>query len=503
MGFIEDVQAWLKAQASPPAPLPPLPPGFDLEKRRGVMWGALERVPTKYQKRSYEEWTRDGYLDWFVAQVGTGMRRGVAARWQLGRLGKALDSLIVSQVERSALASIEVGGEIAKLELLRHSDIARDSFVSDGPRTYLAVRQQAWTRALCLIDDNGAVTRIGQTVIALAGRQAIHLVLELETTLSTGTADDYRVARSRLREILKEPLVADWLAPGAAYSTWERMCQLGVAELVDGTNMYTVAPDAEDLLRTVLDPAPNPYRALVQALLDAERGKVTSSLTGQPNNAGSDLAYVRMVVHELRNISFPLATALRSLWEELERPTIDPARISELRERLDRSVAGITEFSNVSARLALAVTEETFSLRDAVDAAIDTTIPERNGRIRVDTNGLVDASIDGARMRWTLLFVNLLRNAAQSRAGSGTVWIHSRWNAAGTLHLYVDDDGPGVPEELREQILEMGVSLRGGSGWGLHEARTTVLLCGGSMRCEASPQGGARFFIRVPARSHA
>ena len=166
-------------------------------------------------------------------------------------------------------------------------------------------------------------------------------------------------------------------------------------------------------------------------------------------------------------------------------------------------MAGITEFSNVSARLALAVAEEAFSLRDVVEEAVDSTVPERNGRIRVDTVGLLDASIDGSRMRWTLLFVNLLRNAAQCRAGSGTVWIHSRWNAAGTLHLYIDDDGPGVPAELREEVLEMGVSLRGGSGLGLHEARTTVLLCGGSMRCEASPQGGARFFIRVPARSHA
>ncbi|MES2643064.1 MAG: HAMP domain-containing sensor histidine kinase [Myxococcota bacterium] len=504
MGFIEDVQAWLKAQASPPAPLPPLPPGFDLEKRRGVMWGALGEIGFQpSQRRAHERWTTPGYLTAFLTTLVHEVRESVGKRWGRAKLARAADLTLVAEIHGREVDADEAESPILALELSRIGTLAKsaaDSLVGEGV--------PVWCRAVRAVDDGDRPTPIGRTLVGLPGREAVRFALELEIALSTGVADDQRVTRQTLAEVAAKRI--GWQTDDekpAGFHSFERLEFLGVVTSAyqeeTGYVWVKMAPDAEDLLRSLLDPAPNPYRALVQALLDAERGNVTTAITGGQATGGSDLAYVRMVVHELRNISFPLATALRSLWEELERPTIDPARISELRERLDRSVAGITEFSNVSARLALAVTEETFSLRDAVDAAIDSTIPERNGRIRVDTSGLVDASIDGARMRWTLLFVNLLRNAAQSRAGSGTVWIHSRWNAAGTLHLYVDDDGPGVPAELREQILEMGVSLRGGSGWGLHEARTTVLLCGGSMRCEASPQGGARFFIRVPARSHA
>lgn len=265
-----------------------------------------------------------------------------------------------------------------------------------------------------------------------------------------------------------------------------------------------LAAGASDLLRTVVDPAPNPVRSLVTALLDVERGKVATTATGQPPPIAPDFAYVRMIVHELRNATLPMVGALRRLWTELERPGApDLAAIAAHRERVDLSVQRLQDFIAESERLATAAAPEAFSLRGVLDEAIAVSAPDRNGRIQVELGEHLDQEIEGARGRWVLLFVNLLRNAAQVRKGKGKIWIHAQPSASDVLHVYVDDDGPGVPEELRERVFQLGVSTRGGTGLGLHEARITVLLSSGSIVCEDAPQGGARFHIQVHARRRA
>lgn len=258
-------------------------------------------------------------------------------------------------------------------------------------------------------------------------------------------------------------------------------------------------PEHAELVNTVLDPTPNPIRALVRALLEAERGRVLTEQTGLQQT--SDLGFARMVIHELRNITLPLSTATSQLWGELSRAGgPDAARVTALRDRVDRSVERIGSFARDSARLLQATEPEPLSLREVVEEAVRATEADRNGRIAVEHSELAQASIVGPRPRWVLLFVNLLRNAAQARAGKGVVWISTEWDLVGKLHVFVDDDGPGVPEELREQIFEQGVSTRGGMGSGLFDARTTVILAGGALTCEASPRGGARFHLHVPAR---
>ncbi|MBV9607437.1 MAG: two-component sensor histidine kinase, partial [Solirubrobacterales bacterium] len=65
------------------------------------------------------------------------------------------------------------------------------------------------------------------------------------------------------------------------------------------------------------------------------------------------------------------------------------------------------------------------------------------------------------------------------------------------------DDGPGVPADQRERIFEPFVRLaqspRGGTGLGLAIVRRTIESHGGTIACDASPAGGARFTMRLPA----
>jgi signal transduction histidine kinase len=70
------------------------------------------------------------------------------------------------------------------------------------------------------------------------------------------------------------------------------------------------------------------------------------------------------------------------------------------------------------------------------------------------------------------------------------------------LCFTVDDDGPGIPEAERERMFERGVQgdeQRPGSGLGLDIVRTLAETYGGSVQALASPLGGLRMRLCLPA----
>jgi two-component system, NtrC family, nitrogen regulation sensor histidine kinase GlnL len=66
------------------------------------------------------------------------------------------------------------------------------------------------------------------------------------------------------------------------------------------------------------------------------------------------------------------------------------------------------------------------------------------------------------------------------------------------LELHIEDNGPGVPEDIRERIFHPLVSGReGGSGLGLTLAQTFVQQHGGTIECDSVP-GRTVFKIAIP-----
>lgn len=95
---------------------------------------------------------------------------------------------------------------------------------------------------------------------------------------------------------------------------------------------------------------------------------------------------------------------------------------------------------------------------------------------------------------------NLVTNALES--GATQVSVYLRGDADG-LACRVDDDGPGVPEGLRETVLTEGFSTKigpeTGRGIGLHLVQRLVGSRNGSIDIDASPLGGAAFEVWIPA----
>jgi two-component system osmolarity sensor histidine kinase EnvZ len=100
------------------------------------------------------------------------------------------------------------------------------------------------------------------------------------------------------------------------------------------------------------------------------------------------------------------------------------------------------------------------------------------------------------------LLFNLVANAARHGDKIAVSANHeTRW-----LVLHVDDDGPGIPVDMREEVFKPFVRLdearnqdEGGSGLGLAIARDIARSHGGDIVLGDSPLGGLRATVRLPA----
>ena len=115
--------------------------------------------------------------------------------------------------------------------------------------------------------------------------------------------------------------------------------------------------------------------------------------------------------------------------------------------------------------------------------------------------GASGLTVHGINKLLRRLVRNLLENARRYAPGSITVTLALVESCA---ELRVADNGPGVPEALRERIFEPfyrlpGATERdGGVGLGLALVRSIAERHGGSVRCESGSNGGACFVVRLP-----
>ena len=113
-------------------------------------------------------------------------------------------------------------------------------------------------------------------------------------------------------------------------------------------------------------------------------------------------------------------------------------------------------------------------------------LPEGDGLIFVDAEEFGRA------------LTNLLRNAAEAVAQAGTVQMRARWGAGGAAVIWIEDDGPGVQDELTERIFEPFMTTKhNGTGLGLAIVHQIIEANGGRIQLKRSRLGGAKFCIRV------
>jgi len=212
---------------------------------------------------------------------------------------------------------------------------------------------------------------------------------------------------------------------------------------------------------------------------------------------------IRNLAHEIRNPLGGLRGSAQLLERELDRPELreytqviikEADRLQVLLDRLltphrPPQVAPLNIHEVVERVRSLVLAEFPVGIR--IERDYDASLPDLHG----DKEQLIQAVL------------NIVRNAAQALNGKGEIEIRTRAARQVTLakqryklalELQVVDNGPGIPEELRERMFYPLVSGRdGGSGLGLTLSQTFVQHHHGTISCDSTP-GRTCFTIMLP-----
>ncbi len=219
---------------------------------------------------------------------------------------------------------------------------------------------------------------------------------------------------------------------------------------------------------------------------------------------------LRNLAHEIKNPLGGIRGAAQLLEHELPRESLreytqviikESDRLQSLMERLltphRTPHFGAVNIHEVLERVRSLILAETPSMKLRRD--YDLSLPE----IRADAEQLIQAAL------------NIARNAVQAMAASGhghgqgeitfrtrvarQISLESRRYRLG-MRVEIIDNGPGIPDDIREQIFYPLVSGReGGSGLGLAVAQTLIAQNHGTIDCESQPGRTVfSFFLPLP-----
>jgi len=109
-------------------------------------------------------------------------------------------------------------------------------------------------------------------------------------------------------------------------------------------------------------------------------------------------------------------------------------------------------------------------------------------------------NIDADLLKQAVL--NVIQNGAQAMPEGGQLEVvleEERKSGWKTAVLRIADQGPGIPDEIREKIFDLYFSTRkGGSGIGLAMTYRILQLHHGSVEVESKADRGAVFLLRIP-----
>ncbi len=265
----------------------------------------------------------------------------------------------------------------------------------------------------------------------------------------------------------------------------------------------------------------------VGAALNQMLGHVESALTARQESETQVRRFVADASHELRT---PLASirGYAELVQRLPGELPDDAiramdRVESEARRMTTLVEDMLLLARLDAGRDLDVTEVDLTAL-AVDAVADAHVagPDHVWRLELpdgaqngddeeededeeDAPEAPSTEVLGDDHRLRQVLANLLTNARVHTPAGTTVTVVVR-RAGDDVVLRVQDDGPGIPADLRDRVFQRftradasRARLTGSTGLGLAIVHALVSAHGGTIAVEPTPGGGTTFTVTLPA----
>ena len=213
--------------------------------------------------------------------------------------------------------------------------------------------------------------------------------------------------------------------------------------------------------------------------------------------------FLMSVSHELRTpltaIRGHVAALLEGVIEDPELRQSSLETVEAETQRLERLVGDILDLAKLDTNRFTVTTEEV-DMAALIEQAYERYRDEAQRR-SIDYRQQLDArpviTSDGDRVLQVV--GNLLSNAFRATPDGGRITLELA-QRNGTVHVAVEDTGPGIPAEARERLFRPFVSnVSGGTGLGLAIAKELSTALGGRIDLESVVGEGSRFELLLPA----
>jgi signal transduction histidine kinase len=270
-------------------------------------------------------------------------------------------------------------------------------------------------------------------------------------------------------------------------------------------NMVAFGQNPEDFSRIITPSKRRDEIGIAERELRDMQNELASMLQQKNHLAALGLA-VSKVSHDLRNM-LTSAQLISDRLSGVEDPTVKrfaPKLISSL----DRAIEFLSQTLKFGRAQELPPRREKLVLKELVDEVIEMAVVQASSRIMIFNNVPASVPIDADREQLVRVLTNLVRNAIQAiealqgehrETPDGTITLRGFREGSVTM-IEIRDNGPGIPNQIRDRLFQafQSAARSGGTGLGLAIAAELVRAHGGDIQLQSSTDAGTCFVISVP-----
>ena len=232
-------------------------------------------------------------------------------------------------------------------------------------------------------------------------------------------------------------------------------------------------------------------------------------------DATSDLT--KVVVHEVNNPLSIIKNYLKILEIKLSEKNLALDEIRIINEEISRVVQLLKKLTDFSKDKPVTpeMTDVNALLMDIVKLTKDSLLGHSDIKLLTDLEKPLP-KVNAEKAGLKQVFINLIKNAIKAMESGGNLYIqtrhlsvpdsgrgvHKNKAVTGYVEIQFRDDGPGIPDAIKEKLFDPYVSSKKGEhfGLGLSIAYEIIKSFQGEIACESIPNQGTVFKIKLPVK---
>ncbi|WP_138464453.1 ATP-binding protein [Poseidonocella sp. HB161398] len=246
-----------------------------------------------------------------------------------------------------------------------------------------------------------------------------------------------------------------------------------------------------------------------QLLQSAKLSAIGQMVAGITHEINTPLAYVRTVFELIKERALSEDQSGAVLGRDTEDEEEAQFYREELQMLLDDGLHGIDEIATLIRTMKNFSRfdrghAERFSVEDGLESALLIARSQLKYVADVDRDFDGVPEIMAAPSQIRQVFLNLINNAVQAMADSGTrgkLTLRTRLTSSDTIRVEIRDNGPGIPDDVLPRIFDPFFTTKpvgDGTGMGLSICYRIIENHGGTITVNTTPGSGTVFTVTLP-----